>query len=177
MSPENVPVSGLSSGNIARYWTLLVLAPDRFYDQKNTSFPMDASSFGRAQTSGYHLGRLTHLVAELHLIGQCSSGFVHLAWCSVEQREERKERYIMTTIRSLVQLGDHRCRVERTNSKIRFSNLPMLLSFERCTRYKHFLLNLLLLLAWRFLNLCNRPSALLRGDFFPPFWLPLDPLL
>ena len=53
-----------------RFWTLLVLAPDRFFDEKNTSFPMNASSLGRAQTLGYPLARLNQPGAELHLVGQ-----------------------------------------------------------------------------------------------------------
>ena len=53
-----------------RYWTLLVLAPDHFFNDKNTSFPMGASSPGKAQGFGYTLGRLTQPGAELHLIGQ-----------------------------------------------------------------------------------------------------------
>ena len=53
-----------------RYWTLLVLAPDHFFNDKNTSFPMGSSSPGRAQAIGYTLGRLTQPGAELHLIGQ-----------------------------------------------------------------------------------------------------------
>ena len=53
-----------------RYWTLLVLAPDHFFNDKNTSFPMGPSSPSRAQASGYTLGRLTQPGAELHLIGQ-----------------------------------------------------------------------------------------------------------
>ena len=57
-------------GEINRHWTLLVLAPDRFFNDKNTSFPMGASSPGRAQALGYTLGRLTQPGAELHLIGQ-----------------------------------------------------------------------------------------------------------
>ena len=47
-----------------------MLAPDHFFNDKNTSFPMGASSPGRAQAFGYTLGRLTQLGAELHLIGQ-----------------------------------------------------------------------------------------------------------
>ena len=56
--------------NSNRYWTLLVLAPDHFFNDKNTSFPMGSSSPGRAQALGYSLGRLTHPGAELNLIGQ-----------------------------------------------------------------------------------------------------------
>lgn len=53
-----------------RYWTLLVLAPDNFFNDKNTSFPMGASSLGKAQALGYSLSRLTQPGAELNLIGQ-----------------------------------------------------------------------------------------------------------
>ena len=56
--------------NMNRYWTLLVLAPDRFFNDQNTSFPMGASSPGRAQALGYSLGRLTQPGAELNLVGQ-----------------------------------------------------------------------------------------------------------
>ena len=47
-----------------------MLAPDHFYNDKNTSFPMGGSSPGRVQALGYALGRLTQPGAELHLIGQ-----------------------------------------------------------------------------------------------------------
>ena len=56
--------------NMDRFWTLLVLAPDRFFDEKNTSFPMNASSLGTAQALGYSLARLNQPGAELHLVGQ-----------------------------------------------------------------------------------------------------------
>ena len=59
-----------TSSNVDRYWTLLVLAPDRFFNDKNTSFPMAALSPGRIQAVGYSLGRLTQPGAELNLIGQ-----------------------------------------------------------------------------------------------------------
>ena len=62
------PDHALSNKN--RYWTLLVLAPDGFFDDKNMCFPMGPSSSGRAQASGYSLGRLTQPGAELSLIGQ-----------------------------------------------------------------------------------------------------------
>jgi hypothetical protein len=61
---------GRPLSNANRHWTLLVLAPDRFFDEKNISFPMNASSLGRAQATGYPLGRLNQLGAELHMIGQ-----------------------------------------------------------------------------------------------------------
>ena len=53
-----------------RHWTLLVLAPDYFFNDKNVSFPMSAFSPGRAETLGYTLGKLSALGSELHLIGQ-----------------------------------------------------------------------------------------------------------
>ena len=55
---------------VNRHWTLLILAPDYFFNDKNTSFPMSASSPGRAQAFGFTLGKLTEPGAELHLIGQ-----------------------------------------------------------------------------------------------------------
>ena len=55
---------------INRHWTLLILAPDYFFDDKNTSFPMAPSSLGRAKALGYTLGKLTEPGAEMHLIGQ-----------------------------------------------------------------------------------------------------------
>lgn len=64
LSPEHV------LRHTDRYWTLLVLAPDHFFNDKNTSFPMGTSSPGRAQALGYALGRLTQPGAEVHLIGQ-----------------------------------------------------------------------------------------------------------
>lgn len=53
-----------------RHWTLLVLTPDGFFDEKNTSLPTNASALGRAQASSYLLGRLDQSGAELHMIGQ-----------------------------------------------------------------------------------------------------------
>ena len=57
-------------GDSNRFWTLLVLAPDRFFNDKNTSFPMGDPSHGRTQGLGYSLGKLTQPGAELNLIGQ-----------------------------------------------------------------------------------------------------------
>ena len=53
-----------------RYWTLLILAPDYFFDGTNSSFPMSASSPSRTQAPGFTLGKLNEPSAELHLIGQ-----------------------------------------------------------------------------------------------------------
>ncbi|KAL8665373.1 MAG: hypothetical protein Q9202_002266 [Teloschistes flavicans] len=51
-------------------WTMLILAPGGFFDENNTSFPMQALPKGRAQALGHCLGRLTRAGAELNLIGQ-----------------------------------------------------------------------------------------------------------
>lgn len=70
VSVETVQQPEHALRNRDRFWTLLVLAPDHFFNDKNTSFPMSASSPGKAQALGYSLGRLTQPGAELNLIGQ-----------------------------------------------------------------------------------------------------------
>ena len=60
---------GTSDLGTNQHWTLLVLSPNSFFDDKQTSFPMSASSPGRAQALGFTLGKLTQLGAEVHLIG------------------------------------------------------------------------------------------------------------
>ena len=57
-------------GSLTRHWTMLLLAPDFFFDENNTSFPMTALPPGRAQALGHCLGRLTQKGAEMNLIGQ-----------------------------------------------------------------------------------------------------------
>jgi len=49
---------------------LLVLAPNRFFDEHNASFPMKSLSGGNTMPLGYTLGKLTQAGAELNLIGQ-----------------------------------------------------------------------------------------------------------
>ena len=51
-------------------WTILVLAPDHFFNEHNTSFPTKDISAERAQSLGHCLGRLTQQGAEMNLIGQ-----------------------------------------------------------------------------------------------------------
>lgn len=65
-----VELGGSTLNTMNRHWTLLVLAPDYFFNDKNTSFPMSASSPGRAQALGFTMGKLTEAGAEIHLIGQ-----------------------------------------------------------------------------------------------------------
>lgn len=55
---------------LKRHWTLLLLAPDYFFNENNTSFPMKDLPLGRAQSLGHCLGRLTQQGAEMNLIGQ-----------------------------------------------------------------------------------------------------------
>ena len=70
VTADAVICSAQSRSIVNRHWTLLVLAPGHFFDDKNSSFPMTASSPSRAETLGYTLGKLTSLGAEIHLIGQ-----------------------------------------------------------------------------------------------------------
>ena len=67
--PTDAVALGTLDSAVKRHWTLLVLSPNAFFDDKQASFPMSASSPGRAQASGYLLGRLTQLGAEIYLIG------------------------------------------------------------------------------------------------------------
>lgn len=57
-------------GSLRRHWTLLLLAPDYFFEENNTSFPMKALPPGTAQSLGHCLGRLTQQGAEMNLISQ-----------------------------------------------------------------------------------------------------------
>lgn len=52
------------------HWTILLLAPDNFFNENNSSFPMKYLDPGRAQELGHCLGKLTRLGAEMNLIGQ-----------------------------------------------------------------------------------------------------------
>ncbi len=70
ISVDAVEYSGQDFSKVNRHWTLLVLAPDYFFNDQNTSFPMSDSSSGRTEALGYTLGRLTEPGAEIHLIGQ-----------------------------------------------------------------------------------------------------------
>lgn len=58
------------AGLIKPHWTILLLAPDNFFDENNSSFPMKYLDPGRAQALGHCLGKLTRLGAEMNLIGQ-----------------------------------------------------------------------------------------------------------
>lgn len=52
----------------SRHWTMLVLAPNKFFDERNTSFPMQAVENAHTQALGHNLGKLTQAGAELNII-------------------------------------------------------------------------------------------------------------
>lgn len=58
------------SGNMIENWTMLVLAPNYFFNEHNKSFPMKDLAPERSQSLGHCLGRLTQRGAEMNLIGQ-----------------------------------------------------------------------------------------------------------
>lgn len=58
------------TGRSPEKWTMLVLAPNHFFNEHNTAFPMKEIPPERAQSLGHRLGRLTQLGAEMSLIGQ-----------------------------------------------------------------------------------------------------------
>lgn len=58
--------TGTSIGN----WTMLVLAPNHFFNEHNKSFPTKDLAPERVQSLGHCLGRLTQQGAEMNLIGQ-----------------------------------------------------------------------------------------------------------
>ena len=60
------------STSLARYWTLLVLAPSGFYNEHSVLFPAQTEEVGPGvvHVSGSPLGRLTQTGAELRFIGQ-----------------------------------------------------------------------------------------------------------
>ncbi|KAL8687234.1 MAG: hypothetical protein Q9218_006536 [Villophora microphyllina] len=84
------------------YWTMLVLAPGGFFDEHNTSFPMQALPRGRAQALGHCLGRLTRAGAELNLIAQ---GLARISerWAEFQSFFD----YILDNEDSLMQPAEH----------------------------------------------------------------------
>ena len=67
---QNFGAERMSQDEIEDHWTMLVLAPCKFFDENNASFPTRALAPGRAQALGHSLGKLSRLGAELNLIGQ-----------------------------------------------------------------------------------------------------------
>ncbi len=58
------------TGNMIENWTMLVLAPNHFFNEHNKSFPTKDLAPERSQSLGHCLGRLTQRGAEMNLIGQ-----------------------------------------------------------------------------------------------------------
>lgn len=53
-----------------RHWTLLVLAPDHFFNENNLSFPTYSQTPQKVETLGHSFGRLYSVGAEMNLIAQ-----------------------------------------------------------------------------------------------------------
>ncbi|KAL9594752.1 MAG: hypothetical protein Q9179_005256 [Wetmoreana sp. 5 TL-2023] len=103
--PNNLDEDGEFDRNVemtSPYWTMLVLAPGGFFDEHNTSFPMQSLPKGRAQTLGHCLGRLTRAGAELNLIGQ---GLARISekWTEFQSYFD----YILDSADSLMQPTEH----------------------------------------------------------------------
>ena len=56
--------------SLIRHWTLLVLAPDQFFNENNLSFPILSSTPQKVETLGHSFGRLHSVGAEMNLIAQ-----------------------------------------------------------------------------------------------------------
>lgn len=58
------------SRSMFRHWTLLVLAPDHFFNENNLSFPTYSQTPQKVETLGHSFGRLHSVGAEMNLIAQ-----------------------------------------------------------------------------------------------------------
>ena len=58
------------SQNLVRHWTLLLLAPDHFFNENNLSFPIHSQTPQRVETMSHSFGRLHSVGAEMNLIAQ-----------------------------------------------------------------------------------------------------------
>lgn len=56
--------------NLVRHWTLLLLAPDHFFNENNLSFPIHSQTPQRVETMSHSFGRLHSVGAEMNLITQ-----------------------------------------------------------------------------------------------------------
>ena len=52
------------------HWTLLLLAPDHFFNENNLSFPLRSQTPQKVETLSHSFGRLHSLGAEMNLIAQ-----------------------------------------------------------------------------------------------------------
>ena len=62
--------AGPEAQSLLPHWTMLVLAPDHFFNQNNLSFPMLSQTPEKVETTSHTFGRLHHLGAEMNLIAQ-----------------------------------------------------------------------------------------------------------
>ena len=58
------------SPNLIQHWTLLLLAPDHFFNENNLSFPIHSQTPQRVETMSHSFGRLHSVGAEMNLIAQ-----------------------------------------------------------------------------------------------------------
>ena len=58
------------SHNLVQHWTLLLLAPDHFFNENNLSFPTYSQTPQRVETMSHSFGRLHSVGAEMNLIAQ-----------------------------------------------------------------------------------------------------------
>ena len=56
-------------GHRSKFWTILILSPSGFFDERIRSFPVQEMGFGQSQALGHCFGRLSRLGAEMNLIG------------------------------------------------------------------------------------------------------------
>ena len=62
--------AGAESRSLIRHWTLLVLAPDHFFNENNLSFPIHSQTPQKVERLKHSFGRLHSLGAETNLIAQ-----------------------------------------------------------------------------------------------------------
>ena len=58
------------SRSLIPHWTLLLLAPDHFFNENNLSFPLRSQTPQKVETLSHSFGRLHSLGAEMNLIAQ-----------------------------------------------------------------------------------------------------------
>lgn len=69
---SDIPMSFVNPAvpGMIRHWTLLVLAPDHFFNENNLSFPIYSQTPQKVETLSHSFGRLHSLGAEMNLIAQ-----------------------------------------------------------------------------------------------------------
>ena len=69
-SDTHEALASQGSPKLAQHWTLLLLAPDHFFNENNLSFPIHSQTPQRVETMGHSFGRLQSVGAEMNLIAQ-----------------------------------------------------------------------------------------------------------